>query len=414
MPATLPHVDADLFRGLQRDDERALERLFFAWYPTLLDEATPIVNGDKAAAARAVEGVFVQAWRARHDIESAEMLEAGLYRSTRDEAARIQSRRETAHHMDHVAGSQSAKGTRRAAPTVDAAWLKVSETIHVKREAVDAAAHTAAVHSRHEAAEQLGEISEKGMRPLTIIAGLVLAAAGIATAVWFTRGNDESALSRGLVAAGVQTKSTDVGQISTVPLADGSVAKLGPESRVRIPAEFGTKMRGLELTGTANFTVAANKTPNFVVRAGPALITATGTEFAARYIPAERYALVLVREGSITVTVRDSAHPVAAGAGLVVADDSTVRVPTSAELESLAWVDGFLVLTDQPVRDVLVAFRRWYGVGVFTSDTNVLNRRVTMRMPVTSFDAAVTELEKSATVTREMQGSNVVLRTKRK
>src|SRR5262245_5774917 len=144
----------------------------------------------------------------------------------------------------------------------------------------DAAAHEAAVHSRHVAADQLREIAKPGIRPVTIGVGVLVVAAIVASAVLFARGSDEAALARGLISAGVQTTSTNAGQISTVPLSDGSIAKLGPESRMRVPADFGSSTRGVELTGTASFTVAADKKPPFLVRAGPALITATGTEFA--------------------------------------------------------------------------------------------------------------------------------------
>jgi ferric-dicitrate binding protein FerR (iron transport regulator) len=283
----------------------------------------------------------------------------------------------------------------------------------MNRNADAVAHHEAAVHSRHEAAEQLREINDTGTRPAVIGGALVLVAALIAGATWFLRGSDEVLLARALIDPRVQVTSTNVGQITNVPLADGSTAKLGPESKMRIPPEFGKKVRGLELIGTASFTVAPDKDQRFVVRSGPALITATGTEFAVRNYPAEHMTIVVVREGDVKVTVRDSAHAVASGGGLVVTEDSTVRAATPAEIESLAWVDGIVVLTDQPVRDVLVAFRRWYGVGVFTSDTSILNRRVTMRMPVTSFNEALAALETFANVRKEMQGANVVLRSKR-
>src|SRR6185503_19416253 len=157
MPAKLSPIDPEVFRGIKSGNVQSLERLFRACYTPLLTDATARLNGDGAAAARAVEAAFVQAWKARSEIATADALATGLETAVQEEAARIVSRHSIAHHLDDLEGGHASNAPSKTAPTVDQAWTKVLDALGPRTGAV--AKHSAAVHSRHEAAEQLGEIA---------------------------------------------------------------------------------------------------------------------------------------------------------------------------------------------------------------------------------------------------------------
>jgi ferric-dicitrate binding protein FerR (iron transport regulator) len=411
MTATLAHIDATLFRAVKSGDAAAFEQLFRGWYTTLLEEASPIVNGDNAAAARAVESAFVQAWRARDRIPSADALEAGLHDATRDEAARIQSRREVAHHLDEIEGGHHAKPAVKPAPLPADVWRKVQRSMAVSAQRLAEDAHAAAVHSRHEAAGHLAELAKPRSRvPVILTAVAVIVVIG-GMGLWALGERDVAALENGLAAENVRVTSTEPAQIRTLALDDGSSAQLGPNSELRVPAKFGTSMRGVALAGTAHFTVEGAK-PRFLVRAGPAILTAIGTEFTVRAYPDERRVTVMVREGTVQVDVAGGeSRTLTEGTGIVIRADSTLQPAAMTELtESVGWPGGTLVIADRPLREVLAEFKRWYGVELYVADTALLSQRVTMQAKVDSWEDASAALERATNLERAWAGSNMVLR----
>lgn len=413
MPATFSHVDPSQFRAIKSGDVLAFEQLFRGWYAALVDEASAILKGDHPAAARAVVSAFVQAWKARIAIGSPEVLEAGLLDATRDEAARIQSRHAVAHHFDDIEGGHREKTAAKPAPLADDAWQQVQKAIAVTDVRVAEDTHQAAVHSRHEAAGHLAEIAEPRSRVPMILTGIVMIAALGAVGWWALNRRDVVALENGLYAQDARVNATAAAQITTLNLGEGSTAILGPNSELRIPAKFGTSMRGLGLSGTATFTVAPQKEP-FLVRAGPATITATGTEFVVRAYPDERRVTVFVREGTVEVDAGDSSRTLTKGTGVIVHADSSFHQAAMTEFtETVGWPDGTIVVADRELRHVLAEFKRWYGVDLFVADTALLSRRVTLQAKADSWEDASAALERATNLKRGWQGSNMVLRQPR-
>ena len=130
-----------------------------------------------------------------------------------------------------------------------------------------------------------------------------LALIGIGTAFFVQRAKWEPAPVR----SGEQYE-TQVGQLSTVTLPDGSTVELNAKTLVRI--EFTGKQRRVELvSGQALFHVAKNPQRPFIVRAGDREIVAIGTEFDVRRDSSSiRVTLV---EGRVAV----SRESVSAGSG---------------------------------------------------------------------------------------------------
>jgi len=196
-----------------------------------------------------------------------------------------------------------------------------------------------------------------------------------------------------------------------VELLDGSTVRMGPESKLRIPSPFGAEVRGLQLDGTATFTVAPNQELRFIVLAGNTTIIAAGTSFTVRAYPDEGNVTARVKEGSVTVTVGDSTRTLSAGDALVVRRDSSMAVPVAQDLEqALGWVDGRVVVANQPLRDVIGVARRWFGMELYVPDTALLSRRVTLRADVGDGDGARRSIESSGNLQRIWVDSTMVLR----
>ena len=104
------------------------------------------------------------------------------------------------------------------------------------------------------------------------------------------------------LAEGAAVYRTQVGERSTVTLADGSEVTLNTDTGLRV--EFSARERRLQLLrGQAFFKVEKDATRPFVVEAGHKRVVAIGTAFDVRFDTADQVQITLV-EGRIAVDNR--------------------------------------------------------------------------------------------------------------
>jgi ferric-dicitrate binding protein FerR (iron transport regulator) len=269
---------------------------------------------------------------------------------------------------------------------------------------------TRAKHARHEAAEHLGSVGKSGpwLVP-TLIIGVVLLAVA-AAGWWFTRSSAATAAESAIASSSAHALATSTGQLGQITLDDGTTARLGADSRIRVPAGFGEKLRAIGLEGAAMFTVAPGQPFTFDVRTRDAWIKATGTVFAVRAYPNEEAVTVRVKEGTVTVQRGDETRTLAAGSALSITKDGTITEPSAAALdEALAWTDGFMSLHQRPLRHALAEVSRWYGLTMFVRDSSLLTRTVTMRAPLESNREMIAALEKGGGLVFGYEGKNMTL-----
>lgn len=156
--------------------------------------------------------------------------------------------------------------------------------------------------------------------------------------------------------------TTAKGEFRKVPLADGSIASINSDSRLKMN-EPGTT-RGAEVVqGEAWFGVAKDKSRPFVVAAGDTRVRAVGTGFSVRRH--EGGSEVLVTEGSVEVWSSQGS----AGKRLLKAGDrafvpvravsiSVERAPDDIK-RKLAWRDGMVIFVNQTLADAVADFNRY-------------------------------------------------------
>lgn len=410
MPAILPRIDPALFGKLKSGDEKAFEHLFREQYAALLAETMLLLDGDGVSAARGIEHVFEEVWKGREEFMSPEALETFLHEAVHEAAARIKSRRAVAHQLGEHERHHTEKKLARPAPGADEAWSKVYGALHVNPTHAAAVAREMALHSRHEAAEQLVELA-KPQRTGPLIAIGVLVVIAVGGFIWWTnRGRDITDLTTTLATSNNRTIGTLMAQFSNVSLGDGSTAKLGPDTKLRVPPGFGTSMRGLKLEGTATFSVAPDQQRRLLVRAGNATIAATGTEFTVRSYPDEPDVTLRVSEGSVLAFAGDSVREVAKGGAIVITADGRIHDATASELEqAVGWTDGKMVVADRTLREIIPLAKRWYGLELFVEDTTLLSRKLTLRSDTQSPDNALKSILTSGGLVRVWKGTNMVL-----
>lgn len=215
--------------------------------------------------------------------------------------------------------------------------------------------------------------SRPAWRTPLVRAAALLAIAGGGAAWWSSRGH-EGATAAALV------HETGVGERDSVRLADGTLAVLGPQSRLEVTAGYGAARRDVRLVGEGFFEVTHDDARPFTVLAGDAAVRDIGTAFTVR---ATRGAVrVAVTEGAVLLRPASRAD----AEGVVLHEGDVGRLDAGAEaqaergvagVDELAWRSGRLVFRDAPLDEVAAALSRWYGVELEVADSTLRARRLT-------------------------------------
>lgn len=193
---------------------------------------------------------------------------------------------------------------------------------------------------------------------------------------------------------GGQTYATDIGELRTVTLADGSRVELNARSRIKV--RFGDAERHIDLLeGQVLFTVAKDAARPFVVRSGSTDIKAVGTQFDVNRKPTGT--VVTVFEGRVAVsqpaTERATSSPAAAEIPRVLLSPgeqvtATVRTivpPKKANLAATtAWTEGLLMFDSAPLSEVVQEFNRHNIKPLVIADARLLDLRISGIFPATA------------------------------
>ncbi len=157
---------------------------------------------------------------------------------------------------------------------------------------------------------------------------------------------------------------TAMGEVRTLPLADGSRVTLASDSAIEIRLSRGE--RHVALTrGEAIFAVAKDPARPFVVATNGHRVIAVGTRFSVRRDDqdlrvAVTEGLVRLESGPGAGSPSPSALLPAGSVALVHGNDVLVRSLPLADVERmLGWRDGLLAFRDTPLTEAIAEFNRY-------------------------------------------------------
>lgn len=150
------------------------------------------------------------------------------------------------------------------------------------------------------------------------------------------------------------------GQRRTATLPDGSLIELNTDTRAVVRYYADGREVDLE-TGEANFSVAADASRPFVVRAGRAAVRVTGTRFNVRRLEdateiAVSAGSVEVRADSLAFWRRETLGP---GQGLVATRDGLSPVAAVDVAAVTAWREGRIVFNNVPLPRAVAELNRY-------------------------------------------------------
>lgn len=409
MTATLPLLDPSEFAALKSGDEAAYERLFRERYPTLLAAANAEVQ-DGVRAARVVDEVFLRMWQKRAEFENGVLLEDFLNTAVHDAALREKGRLAKLRRFEEHGGI-TGKHAATAAPSTDEAWRQIYVVLNAKLIDPETQAR-ARTMAKHAAAEHMSMVGRQKKAPYLFMTGIIaLALVLLAVVFWLPARGLDGRISRALAGQQARDIGSAAGERGTMTLDDGTIVSMGAETRIVVPGGFTTQLRVVRLDGTASFKVAKLPDLPFMVRAGRATLTATGTEFDVASYASDGFTVVRVREGSVEARVGKNTRTLGMNESLEIMKDGSMRTPDANTLsETLGWVQGQIVVIDKPLKDVLPILRRWYSLDAKLAEPALGERRVSWNAGIDSTKAAMTAVESSGHIVFDREGKKILLR----
>jgi transmembrane sensor len=175
--------------------------------------------------------------------------------------------------------------------------------------------------------------------------------------------------------------STSATEMATVTLGDGTLVRLGPSSRVRLPDEPETREVWLE--GEAFFSVAAVEDRPFTVRTGSGVARSLETRF--RVETKGGVMKVGVLEGKVAVSAGETESELVGGqVGRIAGGNVTVQRASGPE-ELRPQLGNFLAFRSTPLSAVLEEVSDHYGLPARVEDQELGGRTVTASFQDASF-----------------------------
>ncbi|MCC6245024.1 MAG: FecR domain-containing protein [Gemmatimonadaceae bacterium] len=397
MTERLQVADVSPFSQMSPAEEHELTSLYRTHYPDLLVRAQAALGEELGNfSGKIAQQSMLAAWSTRAAHATPEAFTNALHEAVEHEAATQRRKHAALHQRD----GQMKRSSHLNPLSVDDAVAQLVATLHAPPADHAEAANAAKAAGKRHAAEHVQYVARrrswKGPAALVVVLGIAI----VGVMQWTQATGETIAVKKALAADNARTLSATRGQRGNVDLADGTKARIGSDSKLRLPNAFGTTMRTVEVEGSVSFTVAAGQSMPFSVWARNATITATGTRFTVRAFEDDASVVVGVEEGSVLVRAKEARDELAVSAGQAarVSPDGSIALLDDAMAKdyALAWVRDSLAFTNTPAKVVLSELVRWFGLEASLADSSLGSRPVTMRLGLQSSGDAVAAFAKAA------------------
>lgn len=204
---------------------------------------------------------------------------------------------------------------------------------------------------------------------------------------------------------------TAAGERMNVALSDGTRIVLAPGSHLTVSASYGASSREVALHGEAYVVVVHDPVHPFRIVADSVRLTDVGTTFDVRTYADEREWSIVVADGAVDVTRgRQHASARLVHGDLAVIAGQAITVAHDVDVASrIAWLDGRLVFSGQPLVSVLGELSRWYGATIRLTDTSVAHTPIHAAYQRASLSSVLRDLGVRYDLTWTQSGNAVVV-----
>jgi transmembrane sensor len=181
-----------------------------------------------------------------------------------------------------------------------------------------------------------------------------------------------------------QEISANFGARMKFKLSDGTIVFLNSGSKLLFPNIFEGKSRRVELSGEAFFDVTTNPDQPFIVHTNALDLKVFGTEFNLKAYPDSKEISATLEHGKIVIEKE------IAGIGWQLASlkpsqravyntyTKDITVSNEQDLDKfIAWKDGKLVFSNDPIKELAEKLGIWYNVNVKIGNEGLRSHRFT-------------------------------------
>jgi ferric-dicitrate binding protein FerR (iron transport regulator) len=192
--------------------------------------------------------------------------------------------------------------------------------------------------------------------------------------------------------------ATNPGQIRKVRLEDGTSVTLNGNSRLVVAKHFsGNPDRQVSVEGEAFFEVAKHTGSAFTVKTNSGLsIKVLGTVFNVN--TRQQKASVLLAEGKVQLSTPTGQIQMKPGELAVYNPAAKTLKLSKVPANSVAWINGMIVLDNLTLKEILAYVNDTYGVQVSVKDPALLNKGLLGRMAINDLDVFLENLATSLDV----------------
>ncbi|NOY96550.1 MAG: FecR family protein [Chlorobi bacterium] len=160
-------------------------------------------------------------------------------------------------------------------------------------------------------------------------------------------------------------------------LPDSSMGWLNSGARLKYPAIF-SKERKVELSGEAFFNVKHLARSTFTVSVADMDIKVLGTKFNVSAYSDDDFSEVVLKEGKVEINGKTGQFHYVLSPNDKITFNHKLKKLSHEKVNAdsyVAWKDGFLVLDNEPLRQVVGRMERWYNVNIIIRDETLKNYR---------------------------------------
>lgn len=213
---------------------------------------------------------------------------------------------------------------------------------------------------------------------------------------------------------------------STFHLKDGTKVHLNAQSKLTYKSDYGLETRQVYLEGEAFFEVVKNPEKPFKVVSTHLTTTALGTSFNVRDYETDDTALIALATGRVEVerTADGGSRPTGEKYTLspseqVIFNKSSKQMVVNQfdpEIE-LAWKENSLNFKKTKLKDIITVLEQWYDVDIMIKGEDLetlLSKHGTGKFTDQSLEVVLSSLGYSMGFTSEINGGNVIIKSKSK
>ena len=191
----------------------------------------------------------------------------------------------------------------------------------------------------------------------------------LAFSVWYYISSQSASQTQEIAQSWVEINAPDGARVEFL-LPDSSRGWLNSGSKLKYPAIF-NEARKVELTGEAWFDVKHIDEKGFVVSVLDMDIKVLGTQFNVSAYSDDNFTNVTLEEGEVEVNGKAGIFNQVLSPNEKIAFNRKSRSLILSEVDASrfsAWKEGYLVIDNEPFKDVVGRMERWYNVDIHIQD----------------------------------------------